>query len=115
MQRLTIGLQLARRDLGEALQFIPTRGSSAAGRFLDLVRESISERGLGESYSSQPGPMEWIAELRRITFDWGSMGEEMQGYELRDINSDAENHAFLIDYVLESAEEFLLEEDEVED
>ena len=112
VQRLIIGLQLIKRDLGEALQFIPTQGSSAAKRFLDLIRDSISEREASDDYGSQPGPMEWITELRRIASDWDNLDEEMQGYELRDVNDDAENHASLIDFILESAEEFLQDEDE---
>ena len=85
------------------MQFIPTLGSSAAKRFPDLIRDSTSEREASDDYGSQPGPMQWITELRWIASDLDNLDQEMQGYELRDVNDDAENHAFLIDFILESA------------
>ena len=61
---------------------------------------------------SHIGPLEWLIELRRIVKDWNDTDEEMRGYELRDINSDAEDHAVLLGSILESIEEFLEEEGE---
>ena len=112
VQRLIIQLQMARRNLVEALQYCPKQGSLAARRIFDLVRETISEREAGGNYGSQPGPLEWLIELRRIVMEWNDIDDEMKGYELRDINSDAEQHAHLIEYILDSIEQFLEEEDE---
>ena len=101
-----------RRNLIDALQYIPSQGSLAARRVFGLVREAISEREAGGDYGSQSGPLEWLIELRRIATNWSDTDEDMRGWELRDINSDAKDHAYLIGSILESIEEFLEEEGE---
>ena len=49
--------------------------------------------------------------MRRIVLEWNGMEDEMKGYELRNINADAAEHAFLIESLLDSIFEFITEED----